>query len=148
MLRVKSDLYATKRFRYYLGASISFGVVASLILGAFGLILAAIAIIIAVAMGIRTRPRSHYGLKLKVLPARQLIHVKLYIVDQRIAFAGSANLTYSGMNRNIERIEVKTIPLEVQQEINAFLALWGDDREAVHAVPIKWREKPTFHEIA
>ncbi|MGP8127817.1 MAG: hypothetical protein ACLP9D_08415, partial [Candidatus Bathyarchaeia archaeon] len=58
MLRVKSDLYATKRFRYYLGASISFGVVASLILGAFGLILAAIAIIIAVAMGIRTRPRS------------------------------------------------------------------------------------------
>lgn len=120
---------------------------ASLILGGFGLILSAIAIIMAVALGIRTRPRSQYGLRLKVLPARQLIHVKLYIVDKRVAFAGSANLTYSGMNRNIERIELKTIPLEVEQEIHAFSSLWGDEPEPIPGEPIKWREKPTFREI-
>jgi hypothetical protein len=42
-----------------------------------------------------------------------------------MAFTGSANLTYSGMNRNIERIEMKTMPSEVQTEMAVFSSIWG-----------------------
>jgi phosphatidylserine/phosphatidylglycerophosphate/cardiolipin synthase-like enzyme len=65
---------------------------------------------------------KHPDVGLERLPA------KLYIVDEEVALAGSANLTYSGMNRNIERLEVKTSTSEIGQEIEAFLDLWGSER--------------------
>jgi len=70
----------------------------------------------------------------RVLPGTQLVHVKLYIVDDRVAFTGSANLTYSGMNRNIERMEMKTLAGEVQPEIAAFSGLWGPQAAIPSAV--------------
>jgi hypothetical protein len=74
-------------------------------------------------------------LSVKVLSGTQLVHVKLYIVDDRVAFSGSANLTYSGMNRNIERMEMKTAAGEIQPEITAFSSLWGPQVAIPSTVP-------------
>jgi phosphatidylserine/phosphatidylglycerophosphate/cardiolipin synthase-like enzyme len=76
-------------------------------------------------------------------PARSIhfVHVKLYIVDGRIAVAGSANLTFSGMNHNVERVEVKESAEEVAQEIHAFEELWrAGSWYVVPAEQIVWKE--------
>jgi phosphatidylserine/phosphatidylglycerophosphate/cardiolipin synthase-like enzyme len=51
-------------------------------------------------------------------------HAKTYIVDGSVAYVGSANLTRSSMYGKKERIEIKSSPREVDQEIQAFSDLW------------------------
>ncbi len=149
MLGPSSELYfSNPKFRYCLVAIIGIGVVVSSLFGAIPLVLSAMAALIVIVFGVRKRPRSQYGLRVKVAPANQLVHVKLYIVDKQVAFSGSANLTYSGMSRNIERLEVKTFPEEVKQEVNTFAALWGPERPPTGSdSSMSWKNKPIFREI-
>jgi hypothetical protein len=106
-----------------------------------------------ILVGLKTSVRRHrtdtLPIDVKVTTsASQFVHAKLYIVDKRVAFVGSANLTYSGMNRDGERVEVKTEPSEVQQEMQAFEHFWGPKplRPAVSR-HVRWRNKAIFREI-
>jgi phosphatidylserine/phosphatidylglycerophosphate/cardiolipin synthase-like enzyme len=94
-------------------------------LGAVGFVL----FLVIFLVGRRTRseqeePERSVPLSVRAVEGK-LVHAKLYIVDEEVALVGSANLTYSGMNRNIERLELKTSTSEIGQEIEAFLDLWG-----------------------
>ena len=53
------------------------------------------------------------------------VHMKLYISEKE-AIQGSANLTYSGMHRNVEHIEVIHDPEVIGQLRNDFMKLWRD----------------------
>jgi phosphatidylserine/phosphatidylglycerophosphate/cardiolipin synthase-like enzyme len=88
----------------------------------------------------RQPARSIHTLQVKIQP-REFVHVKLYIVDRRTAITGSANLTFSGMNSNVERVEVKESAEEVAQEIVAFEELWrAGSWLVVPAEKMVWRE--------
>lgn len=52
------------------------------------------------------------------------IHAKIYVADQKFAISGSANLTFSGLNKNIETLSIAETPEEVQQVETAFMRLW------------------------
>jgi phosphatidylserine/phosphatidylglycerophosphate/cardiolipin synthase-like enzyme len=119
--------------------------VLALILGVFGILLGSYpGILLIVVAGVivvaglvtnLTKKTGNIPLYVKVIPTAQLVHVKLYIVDQQVALVGSANLTYYGMNRNVERIEVKTSPSEVQPETVVFASLWGSHQTpTMHAL--------------
>jgi phosphatidylserine/phosphatidylglycerophosphate/cardiolipin synthase-like enzyme len=66
-------------------------------------------------------------LHLKVVSS-DFIHEKLYISDT-IAITGSANLTYSGMHRNIESINITKNLEEVERLKKHFDRLWQTYRE-------------------
>ncbi len=51
------------------------------------------------------------------------VHEKLYISDLQ-AMTGSANLTYSGMHRNVEHIELTRDPARVKELRSHFDELW------------------------
>jgi phosphatidylserine/phosphatidylglycerophosphate/cardiolipin synthase-like enzyme len=96
--------------------------------------------VLAAILAKRQPARSIHTLQVKIQP-REFVHVKLYIVDGRIAVAGSANLTFSGMNHNVERVEVKESAEEVAQEIHAFEELWrAGSWYVVPAEQIVWKE--------
>jgi len=67
-------------------------------------------------------PRDHSRLQLRI--SRPLIHAKIYSADGVIAGTGSANLTFSGLNRNVEHIDVFEGP-EASRVINSFYKLWN-----------------------
>lgn len=52
------------------------------------------------------------------------LHAKMYIIDKKITVTGSANLTESGLFRNLEHIEVKMEPKTVKENVNMFENLW------------------------
>lgn len=62
--------------------------------------------------------------KVKITPSKELIHSKIFIIDDSMAIVGSANLTKSGMERNFEHIEIKDNVEDVQQLIGTFKGLW------------------------
>ena len=96
--------------------------------------------VLAAILAKRQPARSIHALQVKIQP-REFVHVKLYIIDGRTAIAGSANLTFSGMNSNVERIEVKESAVEVAQEIVAFEELWRSGSWfVVPAEKMVWRE--------
>ncbi len=111
------------------------------VIGYFPLGVLVLAGCVLVAILARRQPaRSIHTLQVKIQP-REFVHVKLYIIDGRTSVAGSANLTFSGMNSNVERVEVKESPLEVVQEIVAFEELWQEGSwYAVPAERIVWKE--------
>jgi len=116
------------RFWRYLILAIMLGISGAALRGYEGLALFSfclLSLVAGLAKNLIRRQASTTPLLVKVVPATQLVHVKPYVVDQRVAFTGSANLTYSGMNRNIERIEMKTTSSEVRTEIGVFASLWG-----------------------
>src|SRR3990170_7612286 len=43
------------------------------------------------------------------------IHSKIYIVDKRHAISGSANFTYSGLNKNVESLNIAENEEEIQK---------------------------------
>ena len=53
------------------------------------------------------------------------LHAKMYIVDKKVAVTGSANLTESGLFRNLEHIEVKMEPKTVEENVKMFESLWA-----------------------
>jgi hypothetical protein len=52
------------------------------------------------------------------------IHSKIYLVDKEFGITGSANLTYSGLNTNVETLSIAETPEEVQQIETDFMRLW------------------------
>jgi hypothetical protein len=52
------------------------------------------------------------------------IHAKIYLIDKRYAVSGSANLTFSGFNTNVESLSIAETELEVQQIERDFMNLW------------------------
>jgi len=54
------------------------------------------------------------------------IHSKIYIVDKEHAISGSANFTYSGLNKNIESLNIAENKDEVQKIEADFMRLWLD----------------------
>jgi len=56
------------------------------------------------------------------------LHAKIYIIDNKIAISGSANLTETGMYGNYEHIDVKFNPRDVSKIINQFEGLWKSSK--------------------
>ena len=54
------------------------------------------------------------------------IHSKIYIIDKRHAISGSANLTYSGLNKNVESLSIAETVEEVQKIQTDFMRIWMD----------------------
>jgi hypothetical protein len=54
------------------------------------------------------------------------IHSKIYIVDKNKAISGSANLTYSGLNKNIESLSIAETKDEVERIETDFMRVWMD----------------------
>jgi hypothetical protein len=52
------------------------------------------------------------------------IHSKIYIIDKRHAVTGSANLTYSGLNKNVESLSIAETKEEVQKIETEFMRVW------------------------
>lgn len=52
------------------------------------------------------------------------VHSKIYIVDNTHAISGSANLTYSGLNSNVESLSIAETKDELQQIENDFMRIW------------------------
>jgi len=62
------------------------------------------------------------GLQLKI--SSSFIHAKIYAADDRVAVTGSPNLTFSGLNKNVEHVDVfegrEAVPV-----IESFRRLWN-----------------------
>ncbi len=67
-------------------------------------------------------PRHRSGLQLRI--SRAFIHAKIYGADDAIAATGSANLTFSGLNRNVEHVEIFE-GSEASPVIDSFYELWN-----------------------
>ena len=67
--------------------------------------------------------RISNGVSVKV--PRNFVHAKMYISGQ-MAMIGSANLTYSGMHRNIEHMSVIRSSREIGRLASQFWELWGN----------------------
>ncbi|MCW3984742.1 MAG: phospholipase D family protein [Candidatus Bathyarchaeota archaeon] len=52
------------------------------------------------------------------------VHAKIYLSDKRHAISGSANLTYSGLNSNVETLSIAETEEEVQRIERDFMSLW------------------------
>ncbi len=52
------------------------------------------------------------------------IHAKIYLVDKKNGISGSANLTFSGLNSNVESLNIADTEDEVQQIETDFMRLW------------------------
>ncbi|MGA3020527.1 MAG: phospholipase D-like domain-containing protein [Candidatus Micrarchaeales archaeon] len=55
---------------------------------------------------------------------KEFVHAKMYVGD-RTAIEGSANLTYSGMHKNIERINVTHDIRKISESKREFWRLWN-----------------------
>lgn len=66
---------------------------------------------------------SYPNMHLKVAKG-QLVHEKLYLGDDR-AIIGSANLTYSGMHRNMEHIEIISDSGKLRELLDHFDEIWA-----------------------
>lgn len=66
------------------------------------------------------------NLRLMVLDKEKVafIHAKIYIIDNKYGFSGSANLTYSGLNSSVENLSIAETNEEVQKIRNDFMNLW------------------------
>ncbi len=54
------------------------------------------------------------------------VHSKIYVVDKRSAVSGSANFTYSGLNKNIESLSIAENEAEVSKIETDFMRVWMD----------------------
>ncbi|MDE1855793.1 MAG: hypothetical protein KGH49_00970 [Candidatus Micrarchaeota archaeon] len=67
-----------------------------------------------------TRRRGNINLKLP----NEFVHAKIYISENQ-AINGSANLTYKGMHKNIEHVELTDDSNEIQRLEKQFWKLWN-----------------------
>jgi hypothetical protein len=52
------------------------------------------------------------------------IHSKIYLADRKYGISGSANLTYSGLNTNVESLNIAENERDVLQIENDFMRIW------------------------
>ena len=57
------------------------------------------------------------------------LHAKMYIIDDKIAITGSANLTERGMHGNYEHIDIKMNPSSVLRIYEEFTKLWNSAKD-------------------
>ena len=57
------------------------------------------------------------------------LHAKMYIIDDKIAITGSANLTERGMYGNYEQIDIKMDPSSVVRIYDGFTKLWNSAKD-------------------
>jgi len=62
--------------------------------------------------------------KIYLREPKEFVHVKLYIGD-RAAIDGSANLTYAGMHKNVERINVTRDRARIAELKKQFWGMWN-----------------------
>jgi phosphatidylserine/phosphatidylglycerophosphate/cardiolipin synthase-like enzyme len=55
---------------------------------------------------------------------KEFVHTKMYVGD-RTAIEGSANLTYNGMHKNIERISITHNSAKISESKREFWKLWN-----------------------
>ncbi len=79
-------------------------------------------IAIAVMAYLLATQKNVKGINMKV--PSSFVHAKMYISDSA-AIDGSANLTYSGMHRNVEHITVVRSKDDVEKMRKEFFALWN-----------------------
>ncbi len=90
-------------------------------IGGYYLLIVAVPLIIGTAK--HWRVRSAISLRVP----RAFVHAKMYIA-QCAAATGSANLTYSGMHRNIEHLSVTYSHEEIRRLEKQFWRLWDTAR--------------------
>ena len=66
--------------------------------------------------------KTNRNMQVKVITDR-FVHEKMYISDN-IAISGSANLTYNGMHKNIEHIEVTKDTAKIRELKAHFESMW------------------------
>lgn len=54
----------------------------------------------------------------------RFIHSKIYLVDKYFGISGSANLTYSGLNKNVESLSIAETQNEFEQLETDFMRVW------------------------
>lgn len=79
-------------------------------------------LLIVILLAMRRRGKIKKNIKLKTT-GKEFVHEKLYVSDS-MAMVGSANLTYSGMHKNIEHIEVIKDENEIAKLREHFDSLW------------------------
>ena len=71
---------------------------------------------------VRLSTRKPKSIKLKI--PKEFIHAKFYIGDDE-AITGSANLTYRGMHKNIEYLEIRNDPDYIKKLKTEFWRMWN-----------------------
>ncbi len=71
-------------------------------------------------------PLSHSGIKVKIDHSQYHMHHKFGIIDQRIAFTGSFNWTYTASKHNQENLLVTSKFDLMKQYSEEFERLWGE----------------------
>ena len=79
--------------------------------------------LIPVVAGAATHRGRRKNVELKV--PRRFTHAKMYISDS-MAVTGSANLTYSGMHRNIEHVNVTYSGSDIDKLKDQFWSMWEE----------------------
>ena len=68
------------------------------------------------------------------------LHAKLYISDNKFAIHGSANLTFGGLNSNIEQISILEEKNEISELKKVFEDIWKIDPEEKNDLKSKSQE--------
>jgi len=63
--------------------------------------------------------------------SEEFVHAKMFIIDSTV-ITGSANLTLTGMRRNIERIEIHNDPEYLYQSEKTFHKLWSKTKPLLY----------------
>ncbi len=82
--------------------------------------IAFLTLLFVILFGMSTRNLKNISVK---VATGRFIHEKLYIAEEE-AIVGSANLTYSGMHKNIEHIDVIKDKNKINELSNHFEQLW------------------------
>jgi phosphatidylserine/phosphatidylglycerophosphate/cardiolipin synthase-like enzyme len=113
-----------QRMKGYAKATAYFGLLSAITLYLkFYYVFLPIAAIAVVSFLLTLKSRHSDAIRLKVIKDK-FVHEKLYI-SNGIAVTGSANLTYNGMHKNIEHVDVVRDPVEVRTLTNHFEELWN-----------------------
>lgn len=84
-----------------------------------------ISALMAILGALAFKRRRDIGLNMEVkVPRGRFVHEKIYLSDD-MAITGSANLTYSGMHRNVEHIYVIRDQARVKELRSHFEHLWA-----------------------
>lgn len=80
-----------------------------------------ITILLAVVFAYKLRHSKPEGIKLKI--PKEFVHAKFY-VNEKTAISGSANLTYRGMHKNVEHLQINYGKREIDSLLDDFRSLW------------------------
>ena len=72
----------------------------------------------------RSRLRS-FGCKVRTYPRKTILHSKVLIVDRKIAYVGSVNLTSDSMTKNHEILIELTEPEVIKRLSEIFFTAWN-----------------------